>query len=167
MSATGIYQGYALQAVDEKGRVAIPASLRATLVARNPAGIDPKDAATVNIGFHESDPCLIGFDSGHAERRHADLLQRSRDHAGPNGAPQTKILRAGMAAEALPFDSSGRFILPGFPRKRLNIGRYAFFYGMGDYFEIWDPATLVACETADDVMKDAVRYFMEERGEVL
>ncbi|MBX9795271.1 MAG: division/cell wall cluster transcriptional repressor MraZ [Sphingomonas sp.] len=163
----GIYQGYALQLVDDKGRVAIPSSLRATLVARNPAGIDPKDASTVVIGMHESDPCLIGYDAGFAERLHTDLAERARAHAGADGAPRAQILRSGMAAEALAFDASGRFIMPGFPRKRVKIGKYAFFYGMGDHFEIWDPATLVACDTAAGVMKDAVRYFMEERGEVL
>ena len=68
MSGKGIYQGYALQAVDEKGRVAIPSSLRATLIARAPAGIDPKDAQTVVLGFHESDPCLIGTPDELVER---------------------------------------------------------------------------------------------------
>lgn len=163
----GIYQGYALQLVDDKGRVAIPSSLRATLVARNPAGIDPKDAQSVVIGFHESDPCLIGYDAGYAEALHAELAQRARDHAGPDGAPKNAILRNGMAAETLPFDASGRFIMPPFPRRRMKIGKYAFFYGVGDAFEIWDPATLVASDAASDVMKDAVRFFMEERGETL
>lgn len=167
MSTRGIYQGYALQQVDEKGRVAIPSTLRGTLIARNPAGVDPKDAATVIIGLHESDPCLIGYDAGHAERLHADLAERARAHAGENGAPRAQILRAGMAADSVPFDASGRFILPPFPRRRMKIGKFAFFCGMGDCFEIWDPATLVACETAADWMKDAARFFMEERGEAL
>ncbi|MGJ3646930.1 division/cell wall cluster transcriptional repressor MraZ [Sphingomonas sp. GlSt437] len=167
MSGKGIYQGYALQAVDDKGRVAIPSSLRATLIARAPAGVDPKDAMSVVLGFHESDPCLIGYDAGYAEALHAELAERARAHAGADGAPKGAILRNAMAAETLPFDSSGRFILPPFPRRRMNIGRYAFFYGMGDWFEMWDPATLVASDAASDVMKDAVRFFMEERGETL
>ena len=177
MAATGTYQGYALQLVDEKGRVAIPASLRSALNAHNtvalgltdvdPKDIDPKVLSLVMIGFHESDRCLVGYDLGHSARLHARLANRAEQNAGPEGAPLDKIVRAGMAAESLPFDASGRFIMPGFPRNRARIGKYAFFYGVGDKFEIWDPAEVIASDTTPDLMKDAVRYFMAERGESL
>lgn len=167
MSGRGIYQGYALQLVDEKGRVAIPSSLRATLIARNPAGLDPKDASIVVIGFHERDACLIGYDTAYGDQLFERLDARAQAHANDEGAPADRIVRAGIAGEPLPFDASGRFILPAFPRKRCGIGKYAFFYGMGNRFEIWDPARLIASDTASDIMKDAVRFFLEERGESL
>lgn len=167
VSDRGIYQGYALQLVDDKGRVAIPAPLRSVLIARNPAGVDPKDAANVVIGFHESDRCLIGYDIGYGRRLHERLEQRALDNAGAEGAPADRIVRAGMAAETLPFDASGRFILPAFARRRCNIGKYAFFYGVGDRFEIWSPAEVIASPNAPDLMKEAVQFFMEERGETL
>ncbi len=165
MSGRGIYQGYALQLVDEKGRVAIPASLRATLNMRKPAGPDPKDAFV--IGFHESDRCLVGYDVAYSEQLFERLDMRAQGHAATDGAPSDRIVRAGIAGEQLPFDASGRFILPAFPRRRCNIGKYAFFYGMGDRFEIWAPEELLAAETAPDIMKDAVRFFLEERNETL
>lgn len=167
MSGKGIYQGYALQLVDDKGRVAIPASLRATLTARIPSGIDPKEAAQVVIGVHERDRCLIGYDVGFAEKLYEDLEQRARAQAGEDGAPNERIIRAGMAAETVPFDASGRFIMPGFPRRRANIRKFAFFYGRGDRFEIWDPAEVLASDSASDVMKEMVQYLLEERGESL
>lgn len=167
MSDRGIYQGYALQLVDDKGRVAIPASLRATLIASNPPGLDPRDAANVVIGFHESDRCLVGYDLGYGKRLHERLEQRAIDNAGQEGAPNDKIVRAGIGGETVPFDASGRFILSGFARSRCNIGKYAFFYGVGDKFEIWDPAAVIASETTSELMKDAVRYFLAERGEVI
>ncbi len=167
MSGRGIYQGYALQQVDEKGRVAIPSALRATLVARTPAGTDPKDASTIVIAMHESDPCLIAYDLDYSNQLVAKLNERANANAGVDGAPKSLILRDAMLSDTLPFDSSGRFILPPFPRHELKIGKYAFFMGLGDYFEIWDPATIVDCETASPKMKAAVRFLMSEKGETL
>lgn len=167
VSIRGFYQGYALQLVDDKGRVAIPASLRATLAARSPAGLDPKEAAQIVIGIHEGDQCLIGYDVLHGEARVAELEARARAHAGPDGAPNDEILRRGMGVDTLPFDASGRFILPSFPRKRVKISKYAFFYGLGSHFEIWDPASLLASPRATDLMKDMVEHFLDERGETL
>ncbi len=162
-----IYQGNALQQVDEKGRVAIPSSLRATLVARTPEGIDPKEAAQVVVGVHESDTCLVGYDIDQAAQRFADLEARARAHAGPDGAANDEILRRGMAVDMLGFDTSGRFILPSFARKRARIGKYAFFFGLGSHFEIWDPAALLASSRATETMKEIVRHCLEERGERL
>lgn len=162
-----IFQGYALQLVDDKGRVAIPAALRGTLFSRLPGGVEPKDAMQVVIGLHESERCLIAFDEAYSLARFTELEARATAQAGPDGAPRHDIIRAGMAVETLPFDASGRFILPGFPRKRARIGRFAFFFGMGRHFEIWDPATLLESDHASADMKEAVRYFLEERGETL
>lgn len=167
VATKGVFQGYALQQVDDKGRVAIPSSLRAALFARMPGGMDPKDALNFVLAIHECDRCLIGYDPAYAEQRFEQLETRALEQVGDDGVPRYDIIRAGMAAETLPFDGSGRFILPGFPRKRAQIGKFAFFFGVGRHFEIWDPAALIACDTASDVMKDAVRYFMEEKGEKL
>ncbi|OYY72914.1 division/cell wall cluster transcriptional repressor MraZ [Sphingomonas sp. 28-63-12] len=167
VSIKGIYQGYALQQVDDKGRVAIPSSLRATLIARSPADGDPKDIAQIVIGVHEGDQCLVGYDVAQGAARFAALEARALAHAGPDGAPNDEILRRGMAVDTLPFDASGRFIMPSFPRKRVKIGKYAFFYGLGNHFEIWDPASLLASPRATDTMKDMVTHFLDERGEKL
>jgi MraZ protein len=167
VSIRGIYQGYALQQVDEKGRVAIPSSLRATLVARSARELDPKEAAQIVIALHESDTCLVGYDVPQGDARFAALEARARAHAGPDGAPNDEILRRGMAWDTLPFDASGRFIFPSFPRKRAKIGKYAFFYGLGSHFEIWDPAQIFASSRADTTMREMVAHFLEERGEKL
>ncbi|MFM9828975.1 MAG: division/cell wall cluster transcriptional repressor MraZ [Sphingomonas sp.] len=167
VAGTAIFQGYALQLVDDKGRVAIPAALRSTLFARMPGGMDPKEAMQVVVGLHESERCLIAFDPGQSVSRFNELEARAIAQAGPDGAPRHDIIRAGMAVETLPYDASGRFILPGFPRKRARINRYAFFFGLGRHFEIWDPATLVESDHVSADMKEAVAYFLEERGETL
>ena len=53
----------------------------------------------------------------------------------------------------MPFDGSGRFIMPAFPRFYAGIGEHAFFYGVLDYIEIWDPETLIADDGDPDVVE--------------
>ena len=52
--------------------------------------------------------------------------------------------------DVVPFDASGRFVLQGFPRKYAKIEDVALFLAVGDVFEIWNPAVLIASPTAPD-----------------
>ena len=165
VSIKGIYQGYLLQQVDDKGRVAIPSVLRATLIARSAVITDPKEAAHVIIGVHERDACLVGYDLPQAEPRFEALEARALQHAGPDGAPNDEILRSAMATDTVAFDASGRFILPNFPRTHVGIGKHAFFCGLGRHFEIWDPATAVASPRFSGPMRDYIIAEMVARGE--
>lgn len=165
MAERGGYQGYGLQPIDDKGRVAIPAALRTTLIANTPAGGDGKGAGTIVVSTHQREKCLIGYDPGFADLLQQRLTQREDSYPLAGGEVDYNIKRRGIgAAEATPFDASGRFILPAFPRFHAGITRHAFFFGVLDYFEIWDPATLIACEDAPEVMKSAARFFAAEKG---
>lgn len=166
VSGNNIYKGYALQQIDGKGRVAIPAFLRDTLVAKNNA-VDHTESATVVLAQHESDPCLIGYDLDYDRQLLDELRERARAHAGPDGAPKSRIYREAMLSDTVPFDASGRFIMPPLYKEELNLEKYAFFMGLGDVFEIWDPATLIACETAAPKMQRAARFLMKEKGVIL
>lgn len=166
VSGKDIYKGYALQQIDAKGRVAIPAFLRETLTSLNTA-FEASEVSTVVLAMHESDPCMIAYDLQYDRQLVADLKERARAHAGADGAPKSQILRAAMLSDTLPFDASGRFILPPFYRDELNLDKYAFFMGLGDVFEIWDPATLCACETASPKMQKVARFLMKEKGEII
>jgi len=163
VSDRGIYQGYGVQQVDQKGRVAIPSSLRDTLSAN--AALSDGQAGTFCLSTHENDRCLIGFDGAYARIRHQALLSRQERILSETGAVDHNLMRTGIGpTEALPLDASGRFVLPDFPRARARIGNFAFFWGAGDTFEIWDPETLVAYPDAPEVMKDAARFLMQKRG---
>ena len=84
--------------------------------------------------------------------------------AGPGGEFDYNIKRRAAAGEAVPFDGSGRFIMPAFPRFYASIGEHAFFYGVLDYIEIWDPATLIATDGMPPVVKEMARFYMAEKG---
>lgn len=167
MSGRNSYRGSGLQLVDEKGRVAIPSSLRAALLARSPTGDDGKALTMVVLQAHEREPCICGYDLDFADQREAELEERARLNCLANGAPDDNILRGGMAMDAQPFDTSGRFILPGFPRVHAQIGKWAFFYGIGKYFEIWDPATLLASPGVHSIVRGLVEHELAARKVVL
>lgn len=167
VSVKNSYRGSGLQLVDEKGRVAIPSSLRAALLARSPIGDDGKAVTTVVLQAHEREPCICGYDLDFADQREADLEERARQNCLANGAPDDNILRGGMAMDVQPFDTSGRFILPGFPRAHAKIGKWAFFYGIGKYFEVWDPATLLATPGVHPNVRGLIEHELAARGVTL
>jgi len=157
------YQGDGLGLVDDKGRVAIPSSLRSILAANSPRD-DGKDGGTVIIGVHQKQPCLVAYDPAYVPILKAQLDQREANNTGEDGEFNYNIKRRAAQGEAVPFDGSGRFIMPGFPRFHARIGANAFFYGVFDYFEIWDPKALIEAEGVPDMMKSCARFHCMQKG---
>ena len=166
MAARGRYQGHGIGLVDDKGRVAIPSALRATLQANAPRP-DGKDGGTIVIGPHEASECLVAYDPAFVEVRAGQLDAHEAQFTGADGSYDYNIQRRAMAGEAVPFDGSGRFIMPAFPRFHANIGAHAFFYGANNRIEIWDPATAVADPALDPIVKKMIRFGMSEKGVAL
>ncbi|MEG3179443.1 division/cell wall cluster transcriptional repressor MraZ [Sphingomonas sp. LT1P40] len=156
--------------VDDKGRVAIPSTLRATLEKNSGHPVETKEARVAIVSTHESDPCLVAYDEPWFDELHAELKQRAMAFAGDRGRADANIMREGIGTpENIGFDPSGRFVMPGLHLKRGKIAKsgYAFFYGVGDVIEIWDPKTLLDHPTAPEGMKDACRFYLDEKKVVL
>ena len=66
--------------------------------------------------------------------------------------------------EEVPFDASGRFILPTFFRAKAQLTELAFFFGAGNTFEIWNPNLLIDTPGIDEETKDVAAFLMAERG---
>ncbi len=167
MLERGVYQGYGLQGVDEKGRVSIPAALRAVVEGNSPSK-EGKDARTVIIAAHETEQCLVGYDALYTQQLQREVLARAAAAPDPT-APRNwtaNRLNFGMS-EPLPFDASGRFVLQGYPKAHAQIGKFALFIGLGDVFEIWNPQTLVDAPDAPAQLKSLARYLMAEKGVTL
>ena len=160
------YQGDGIGLVDDKGRVAIPSALRQTLTANSPKA-DGKTGGTVIIGAHQKNKCLVAYDPGYVDLLAAKLEKRESEHTADDGELDYNIKRRAAAGEAVPFDGSGRFIMPAFPRFYAGIGAHAFFYGVLDYVEIWDPKTLIETGDVPDLVKQMARFYMAEKGVAL
>ena len=166
MSNRGWFQGDGIGLVDDKGRVSIPAALRQTLSANYPKA-NGKDGGTVIVGAHRKHRCLVAYDPGYVDVMAAELERQAAANPGADGDPDFNIKRRAAMGEAVPFDGSGRFIMPSFARFYARIRGHAFFYGVLDYIEIWDPATLIATDGYPDVVKDMAGFYMSERGVAL
>lgn len=156
------YQGEGLGLVDGKDRFAIPAPLRAALAGNSPRE-DGRDGGTIIIGVHPAYRCLRAYDPAYVRELRADEDRRDAFDLEKGLAPDYDRKRRAASGEAVPFDGSGRFGMPGFPRHFANISDKAFFYGMLDWIEIWDPRTALEANVAG-VLKDACRYHCDLKG---
>ena len=145
MALEHLFQGSALNAVDQKGRVSIPAFLRSVIERRG-------DARTIVLAKHDSFPCLSAYDPGYAALKHAKLEYQQRN------------LMAFAATEEVPYDSSGRILMPPMMRRKGEIGDLALFLGTGETFQIWNPQRLLDERRIPDDLKDIARFRLEERG---
>nr|WP_276591722.1 division/cell wall cluster transcriptional repressor MraZ [Sphingomicrobium nitratireducens] len=68
------------------------------------------------------------------------------------------------ATEEVPYDKSGRIVLPPMMRRKGQVEELALFLGVGETFQIWNPTLFLADERIPDDMKDIARFRLEERG---
>jgi MraZ protein len=155
-----LYKGHVLNAIDAKGRVAIPASLRAAM-ERN-AG----EGRTLTLSVHSQDPCLAGYDRGWSNLLYDRLEReeiRERD-AGRTFDYHNSNRRAFGVVDEVPYDSSGRFILPPFFRVKARLDDLALFVGTGNTFEIWNPRLILETLSVDEATREMAAFLLSERG---
>jgi MraZ protein len=151
-----LFSGNVLGEVDAVGRVFLPAFIRTILGRRS-------DSRIFLLGPHESDPCLIAYDPGHASILHAEVERsRLRDEAA-GASPAAHHARArrtfGMTEDSH-CDAEGWTILPPRMRRRAGIEDLALFVGAGPHFEIWNPQ--VARQGADPDLRELAEWRLGE-----
>lgn len=156
MELEHLFNGSALNAVDAKGRLSVPAFVRSVIERRS-------DAKVILLGTHEADTCLAGYDRNYARYLYQENERRRLAEEGAD--PQAHFARArrtfGVTEEA-PYDTSGRIILPPMMRRRGKIEDLALFVGVGGTFEIWNPK--LALESGDADLRELAEYRLEEKG---
>lgn len=127
------FHGYALNVIDAKNRLSIPASYRDVVEARS-------SARAIVVAPHEREPCLVGYDRARSSRLQELIDRRFGDEFGAERDDYARL--AFGTSEVLPYDDNGRVILSATLKELGEIDRLAFFLGAGDYFEIWNPTVL-------------------------
>jgi MraZ protein len=153
-----LFNGSALTAVDAKGRLSVPAFIRGVIERRS-------DAKAIVLGVHDIDPCLSAYDRGYARKLHEDIERRRLAEEAAEGPPEAHFARARRTfglTEEVPYDSSGRIILPPMMRRKGRIEDLALFVGAGGTFEIWNPT--IALESGDPDLRELAAFRLEERG---
>ena len=157
------YVGKGLALVDDKGRVAIPNTLRAIL-AKNAPRDDGKDGGSVVVAPHPEHRCLIAYDPAYLTSLKTRLEQLDARQLADSGRPDYNILDRAGAAEPLPFDGSGRFIMPAFERRYARIEGAAVFHGSFNWITIWSPKVLLETPGTDAFLREFVEFSCEEKG---
>jgi MraZ protein len=153
-----LYNGSALNAVDGKGRLSVPAFIRAMIERRSPEKL-------IVIGKHEVDSCLVGYDANYKGNVLADVNRRKlrdEEQGVDLRAHHSRNRRAFALTESCGWDSSGRIILPPMMRKIARIDDLVLFIGAGETFELWNPQ--LALDSGDPDLAELAAYRLEERG---
>lgn len=119
-----MFLGQYQHALDEKGRLMVPARFRELL----------EGGAFITQGF---DRCLMVMTESYFEQ----VYERVN---GMNLAdPTARLLRRLIFANAYPveIDKVGRILVPQVLRQFGGIDGEAIVAGQGDYFEVWSPST--------------------------
>lgn len=150
------FHGYAMNAVDAKNRLSIPAAYREVVERRS-------QNRTVVLAPHERMPCLIGYDRNYTETLFEQLQQRT---GGAYGEEREDVARRLFgSSEPFPYDDNGRIIFSGFLRDYAEIDRLVFFIATGDYFEMWNPHVLLEAKGSEPMIARLVKRQLDARGE--
>lgn len=145
-----VFLGNALNAVDAKGRLSVPAFIRAQ--------VEREDSRRkLWIGVHESLPCLTVHGNGY----HQFLLGEIDETRGAGAADDREDTVFGMT-EPMSYDPSGRLSLTNMLRDEAGIADLALFVGRHRYATLWNPYT--ALERGSDRLKKIAAYRLKERG---
>lgn len=123
-------QGFSLQR--EKNRFVLPAQIRNTV--RESSG----DKPVLCLVKHDRWPCLMGFGLSRADDFEEELDKEER-RAIEFGKPFDREIKAMQlySFSTVPFDGSGRFVMPDHLAALAGIRKEIFFNGLGSYFTIW------------------------------
>ena len=163
-----IFQGHALNAVDAKGRVSVPASFRALIEKRALAnGLDPENA--LKIGEHKSGNCLWALDA--VASFEVDRQLAASVAALPADEQMDRLEELAVDAhgglDKVSFDGAGRMVLSPMLREFGQIEDLAFFVGAGLTFQIWNPRIAMERLPETSRVRKPLAYLLKERGIVL
>jgi MraZ protein len=149
-----LFRGSALNAIDAKGRLSVPAFIRQKIERRS-------DEKILVLSPHSDFQCLVGYDANYS----AVMQDKAEKRLGENPDPLAELeMQASLFAGTVDttYDASGRIILPPRLKKRASIDELAMFIGMGGEFQIWNPQLALKCEAA--AIRAVAADLLEERG---
>jgi MraZ protein len=163
------FLGHALNAVDAKGRVSVPADFRGLIETRcrvHALPGDPVNDKELRIGLHENGDRLQALDAIASRQLTQDLRESVSELPA---AERRRALRDMQSDElgtlsVVSFDAAGRMVLPPMLRDFAGIEDLALFWGVGDQFEIWSPRTAHAAFADSKRKLMTLEYLLKERG---
>lgn len=131
-----IYSGQGFSLKGEKGRFVLPPAFRKQVA-------ESSDEKTLCLAKHERWTCLTGF--GLSRRAELELqIEREEDRAIRTGRDFDVDLRRIQlfGFSEIPFDASGRLVMPDHLAGLGGLESGVFFQGAGSFFTLWNPEEL-------------------------
>lgn len=150
------YSGQAYSPAGDKGRFVLPPLFRKAVKESSGGRI-------LCLTKHDRWQCLVGFGLSR-KLQFEKQLEREQEIAFKYDREfdwETRSAQLNGFAE-VPFDDSGRFVMPDYLRKLGHIDQGLYFQGGGAFFTIWNPAQLA--QMGDDwiAAKAACEALVEE-----
>lgn len=152
----GGYSGQAFSPAGDKGRFVLPPLLRKAVR-------DSSAGRVLCLAKHDRWNCLIGFGLSRKDELEAQL-DREEDRAIKLEKDFDRDLRAMQlfGFVEVPFDDSGRFVMPEHLRSLGCVGDGLYFHGGGRFFTIWNPDELAQMGSEWESAQAACVNLMEE-----
>jgi MraZ protein len=145
MAEPYIYSGPGFSLQRDKNRFVLPSIYRSTI--RESSGKD-----VLCVGKSSEWKCLVGFGLSRMQTFEAQLdAEQARADALGKDFNRTKRGMALYSFVQVPFDGSGRFVLPEAQASLANIEDQLFFQGVGPFITIWNPEELYKLEDDPDM----------------
>ena len=131
-----IYSGTGFSLRGEKGRFVLPPAFRKAVA-------EASDGKILCLDKHERWPCLTGFGLSRKDALEAQI-EREEERALRLGRDFDFDLRRHQlfGFSEIPFDSSGRFVMPEHLAELGRLDGGVFFQGAGSFFTLWNPEEL-------------------------
>jgi len=163
------FQGYALNAVDAKGRVSVPSAFRDLITTRTRAFAPGDESISDNelgLLLHEACDRLIAYDAIGIRQLSSDLRASVADLPAAERRKALAELASDEigSATTVTFDGAGRLVLPEVLRELVGIDKVALFWSSGDFFEIWDPLKARAAFAGNPRKSATLEGLLKTRG---
>lgn len=166
------FRGEWVHKVDTKGRVSIPAPFRRALEAGDPDWKEGENPQLVLV-YGRKKACVEGYSvraMDEVDEAISELPRYSREREALERMINTQ-------SSQVQVDENGRIVLSARLREKMGMSKEAVLAGMGDKFQIWEPATYAEDQAgledwvshqdeADDpfALLDRARRAMAEKG---
>lgn len=136
-----IYRGQGFSLQRDKNRFVLPTQFRSTVK-------DSSGGLVLCLAKHERWMCLTGFGLSRVDEFEAQIA-REEQLAMQAGKEFDRDLRSMQLYGffEVPFDGSGRFVLPDHVATIANIDKQLYFQGAGAFFTVWSPDELAKMGT--------------------
>lgn len=148
------YSGQGFSLLRDKGRFVLPPQFRKTV--KESSGGKP----LLCIAKHDRWPCLTGFGLSRREGFETQL-DREESLAAQKGEPYDRELRSVQlnGFSEVPYDDSGRFVLPAHLADLAGVEEQLYFQGAGPFFVIFSPSQLDTMGAGWEGAQAACRQF--------